>query len=113
MRAARSPDPRDWGWADPDAVRARERGLALAARVNRWLIAGAVGLAAALSALTAHAFHPRSAVGATARTSASPAGQQDEGGAPAASPALTPPAGAPSPAPAPAPTPAPVASGGS
>src|ERR1700760_89466 len=49
------------GPSGPDFVRARDAGLALVGRVNRWMIAAAVLLAAGISAVTAHAFHARSA----------------------------------------------------
>ena len=41
------------------AVRAREAGLELIRRVNRWLVAGAIAAAGILSLLAAHAFHGR------------------------------------------------------
>lgn len=47
------------------AISARQAGLAFVRRANRWLIAGAVAFAGALTALTAHAFHPHTAAAAT------------------------------------------------
>lgn len=38
---------------------ARDKGFALVSRVNRWLIAGAVGLSVVLSVAAANAFHGR------------------------------------------------------
>jgi len=93
-------------------VSAREAGLALAARTNRWMISGAVMLAGGLTAVTVHAFHERSAAVAqsatTAVTGAVPAhGSAEENtGAPLQAPSAPPAA-------APTPTPAPVVSGGS
>lgn len=99
-----------------DAVRARERGLSLLKRANRWLIGLAVVLAGALTGLTAHAFHSSSTASAqTTPTSPSqPSGSEGSGGgasAPGLQSPASPPAGS-SPAPAPAPAP-PVVSGGS
>ncbi len=38
---------------------ARDRGLALLSRINRWVIAGAVGLSGVLSVAAANGFHGR------------------------------------------------------
>jgi hypothetical protein len=111
--------------ADPspsEAVQARDDGLRLAARLNRWAIGLAVAVASALSALTAHAYHaraaPRSAVGratggsrATGAAMRSRSSSQAATGTAGASAGPQPPAAAPLPA-APAPV-APVVSGGS
>jgi hypothetical protein len=99
--------------ADSRRLSARDAGLALAARANRWMISGAVILAGGLTAVTAHAFHPGSAAAVHALTpAATPAvpahgSEQDNSGAPLQAPS-TPPASA-----APTPSPAPVVSGGS
>lgn len=94
-------------------VRAREAGLALAARVNRSMIAGAAILAAGLTAVTAHAFHQRSA---PAVRSATPrvtravhahGSGEDHHRVPLQAPPTTPASAAPTP------SPAPVVSGGS
>ncbi len=92
-------------------VTAREQGLALISRINRWLIAGAVGVAGLLSLVAAHAFHGHSANASPAARTAAPQSQpqsqpsgDDSGGG------LQQPAQAPAPAPA---APAPVVSGGS
>lgn len=84
------------------------------ARVNRWLIGGAILLGGLLSGLTAHSFHaratPRSSAGAASTPTGAQATSADHaagGGA-----GLAPPSGAPTSAPAPAPV-APVVSGGS
>ena len=42
---------------DRSDISARDRGLALISRINRWLIAAAVGLSAVLSVAAANAFH--------------------------------------------------------
>lgn len=91
----------------------REAGLASIASANRWMVSGALVLAGALSALTAHAFHagisasPRSP--AVSRASV-PAHSDDGGGSSAP---LAAPSSAPAPA-APAPgAPAAPVSGGS
>ena len=96
-----------------DAVQARDAGLQLARRAQRWIVALAVGAASALAALTAHAYHARTP---SAVTSAAPAQRPgDDGSAssgstvPAA--AVQPPAAAPASAASTAV--APVVSGGS
>ncbi|HYZ82538.1 MAG TPA: hypothetical protein VE571_14775, partial [Solirubrobacteraceae bacterium] len=68
MRSESSPPRRTVGPSQGEAVRAREAGVRLVARLNRWVVAAAVALASALSALTAHAYHARAA--ATSRSSA-------------------------------------------
>ena len=97
-----------------DARQARDDGLSLVARTNRWIIGGALALAAALTGLTAHSFHakaaptPSATSSAAAQPSAPPSTSGDDG-APLQSPSSVP-------APAPAPVqqaPAPVVSGGS
>lgn len=91
------------------AVSRRQAGIEFARRANRWLIAGAIGFAGALTALTAHAFHPHTATAASTAaptTSVAPPESDDSGGgvtAPAASPQAT----------TPAPAAPPVVSGGS
>jgi len=77
----------------------RDRGLALASRVNRWLVAGAVGLSAVLSVAAANAFHGHQ------RTQSSPAqvagAQQQPSGAqqqPSGADSLAQPAQPPAPA---------------
>ena len=113
MRADRSPSvPADSAAPVSDALRAREHGLSLIARVNRWMIGLAVLLAAGLSGLTAHAFHAKSARAAT-RHSTGTAGSPVTTTGTANPGPLQAPSSAPSvPAPAPAPA-APVVSGGS
>jgi hypothetical protein len=110
-------------------LRAREAGLALTRRVNRWMISGAVILTGGVSAVTAHAFHarsptvasssapattPRPAVArrshAGARRSASTASSNGSGQRASLQAPSQPPTAA---APAPATAPAPVVSGGS
>jgi hypothetical protein len=104
------------GVSDPRShavsARQRERGLSVVARANRWMITGAVALAGAASAVTAHAFQAHNKnVSAPAVTQTDAHHHSDDashtgGQSPAAS-------AAPSTAPAPAPAPAPVVSGGS
>jgi hypothetical protein len=53
----------------PPAVSARDAGLALIARINRWLIAGAITLTGVISIAAAKAFHGRT-VSTSAATSA-------------------------------------------
>lgn len=94
------------------AITARDAGLKLASRANRWLICGAVALAGGLSALTAHAFHSRTAAAApnaAATTPAAPQSSQPSSQTPLQSPSQPPSASSQVPAPAPAP----AVSGGS
>jgi len=112
------------GEAVSDAIRAREHGLALLRRANRWLVGLAVLLAGALTGVTAHAFHASPASArtppATGQGSAGTVGSggavgsnDDNTGAGTGSSSVQPPSSAPAPAtPAPAPV-APVVSGGS
>ncbi len=97
----------------PPAVSARDAGLALISRINRWLIAGAVGLTGVISLAAAHAFHGRTV--ATSSVSAAPAASSQPASNPNAGSGsgLQQPTSAPAPAPAPAPTPSPAVSGGS
>ncbi len=96
-----------------DAVRARDEGFSLLQRANRWLIGLAILLAAALTGLTAHAFHAKPASAQTASNAASSAGSGENSGSGSSAPPLQSPSSSPAPA-APAPVPvAPVVSGGS
>ncbi len=96
-----------------DAIHAREQGLALLSRANRWMIGLALLLAGALTGLTAHAFHAKPASAQTASSVASSPTQDDGNGGGASAPSLQAPSSAPAAAvPAPAPV-APVVSGGS
>lgn len=105
-----------------DAVKARDRGLHLARRTQRWIATLAVGAASGLAAFVAHGYHARAAGSTPAGGSATqrPAAQEGEGqtganAAPARSTApsvpLQPPASAPDPASSA--NVAPVVSGGS
>lgn len=101
------------GLSRGSAVEVRDAGLALARRVKRGMIFGAVLLAAGVSAVTAHAFHARTAVltqaaapPASRSVSASQSSDDTSGGS------LQSPSAAPT-APAPVPAPTPVVSGGS
>src|SRR5690348_405062 len=91
---------------------AREAGLELIRRVNRWLIAAAVAAAGLFSLLAAHAFHGHAV--ATGRPSSSSSAVSPASGSGVAQSAggsgLQAPAQAPAPAPA---APSPVVSGGS
>lgn len=99
--------------ADLRRARAREAGLAIVARANRWMISGAVLFAGGLTAVTAHAFHPRSAPPAhwatpsVTRAVPAPGSNQEDSGAPLQAPSTAPTSVAPTP------SPAPVVSGGS
>ncbi len=107
-----SPLPRDRGSQGlADAVQARDAGLRLARRAQRWIAALAVGAASGLAALTAHAYHARAAPSPV--TSAPPAQRPIDDGSGSTVPAVSiqPPAAAP--APAASSEVAPVVSGGS
>jgi hypothetical protein len=87
------------------ATAARDAGLALVSRINRWLIAGAVTLTAVFSAFAAHTFRGHGvALAGTGVTHHSHRRDDEPGGG------LQHPAQAPAPA---QPSPAPVVSGGS
>ena len=92
----------------PD-IPTRDAGLALISRLNRWLLAAAVGFSGLVSLVAAHAFHGR-----TVSTGASSAGvsstRQGSRPASAGSGSLQPPAQAPAASPA---SPTPAVSGGS
>jgi hypothetical protein len=111
--------PREARTARREAVNAREAGLDLIRRVNRWLIAAAVAAAGFLSLLAANAFHGRTIT--TSGGSASSAAQSQSQSSPSVSGSSTSSSSAggsglqsPAQAPAPAPAaPAPVVSGGS
>jgi hypothetical protein len=96
------------------AVGAREVGLGLIRRINRWLIAGAVAAAGLFSLLAAHAFHGHTVTAGGASSSAAlPSGSPSgipQSASSAAGSGLQAPGQAPAPAPA---APAPVVSGGS
>ncbi len=47
------------------AAAARDAGLALISRINRWMVAGSVALAALISLVAEHSFHGRTASAAT------------------------------------------------
>lgn len=85
----------------------RDEGFAFVGRANRWMISGAVVLAAAVSALTAHAFHAHAATSTTRAQQASSTQASGENGS---TTPLQPPSQSPSAAPS---APAPVVSGGS
>ena len=95
---------------------ARDLGLDMISRANRWLISGAVILTGGVSALTWHAFHAHAATPAATRGVApqsSGASNSSDDGSSSTTPLQAPsqaPAAA-SPAPAPAPAPAPVSGG--
>lgn len=94
----------------PD-TRLRDDGLAFVGRANRWMISGAVLLAAAVSAVTAHAFHAHTAsVVLQSKTGSRASASSQQSGDDNSSAPLQSPSQAPSTAPA---APAPVVSGGS
>ena len=100
------------------SLNARDAGLRLIARINRWLVTGAVALTAMIALVTEHAFraaHPAPAtVNSAAGSAAAPAQPSsggDDGSATGDGSVLQAPAQAPTPAPA-APS-APIVSGGS
>lgn len=99
------------------AVGARDAGLELIRRVNRWLIAGAVAAAGLLSLLAANAFHGHTVTSGGAASSSggslsssSSSGAASSSSSNAGGSGLQGPGQAPAPAPA---APAPVVSGGS
>jgi hypothetical protein len=97
-----------------DAAHARDAGLRLTRRAQGWITAAAVGMASALAALTAHAYHARAAASTvtTAPAARPPVDDgQGDSGATTPAPSVQPPAAAP--VPAPATNVAPVVSGGS
>jgi len=61
------------------SIAARDHGLALISRLNRWLIAGAVALSGFISLVAAHAFHGRTVVGSSASASAIQQSQSSSG----------------------------------
>jgi hypothetical protein len=96
---------------DGPETRLRDEGFAFVARANRWVISGAVVLAAAVSALTAHAFHAHAAAPPASSTAgAQQSSSSQQSGDDGSSAALQAPSQAPSVAPS---APAPVVSGGS
>jgi hypothetical protein len=90
-------------------VIARNRGLALISRINRWMIAGAVGLAGLISLVAAHSFHGRT-LSSSNSLSSTPAPSASNSSANQAGGGLQQPAQAPSPTQS---APGPVVSGGS
>ncbi len=86
-------------------INTRDAGIALASRINRWLIGGAVAGAGFLSLIAAHAFHGRTlgSTGGSSPAVSSPSTSSAGGG-------LQQPAQSPAPS---APSPTPVVSGGS
>jgi len=98
----------------PHSMNARDAGLRLISRINRWLITGAVALTGMIALVTEHAFqaaHPAaSAVNSSASSAVAPQPSGGDDGSSSGS-GLQQPAQAPTPAPA-APS-APVVSGGS
>ncbi len=71
----------------PRSVNARNAGLELISRVNRWLIAGAVALTGAISVAAAKSFHGHSSTSspATSSQSSSPSSSSSSGGGNSAS----------------------------
>jgi hypothetical protein len=77
---------------------ARERGLALVSRANRWLIAGAVAASGLISVAAANAFHGRTRGTGAARTATGRVSTKASTGARTGTASLKPPAQAPAPA---------------
>ena len=93
------------------AVTARDAGLALVSRVTRWMVAGAVGLAALISLIAAHSFHGRTLPSAgSAGSTPSGSSEASTGSGSGAGGGLAQPQQAPAPAQS---APSPVVSGGS
>ncbi len=98
----------------PRAVNARDAGMALISRINRWLIAGAIGLSGLISLVAANAFHGRTVASSSSAASASSGGSaasQSQSQPQSQGSGLQQPSSTPAPAPTPAPSPA--VSGGS
>ena len=95
---------------DTSRVNARERGLVLVSRINRWMIAGAVALTGVVSLVASQSFHGRT-LSRTGSVSQSSSGSSASGGGSSGS--IQQPAQAPSSVPAPVVSSAPVVSGGS
>ena len=96
----------------PREITARDRGLALVSRLNRWLIAGAVGLSGVLSVAAAHAFHGHTRIANSQSAGASSSATRQQSSVSSGGGSLQQPAQAPTSAPASA-APSPVVSGGS
>jgi hypothetical protein len=52
-------------------IMARDAGLDLISRTNRWMVAGAIGVAGAVSLYASNAFHPQTARSATSAPASS------------------------------------------
>jgi hypothetical protein len=94
-----------------NAVNARDAGLDLIARINRWFVAGAVVLTGAVSVAAARSFHGHSSGAAATQSAGSGSSSTSSGGSSTSSGgSLQQPSQAPSTS---SPAPAPVVSGGS
>lgn len=96
----------------PREITTRDRGLALISRLNRWLIAGAVGLSGVLSVAAEHAFHGHTRSASSQSAGASGSATRQMPSASGGGGSLQQPAQVPTSAPEPA-APSPVVSGGS
>lgn len=99
------------------SINARDRGLALISRINRWMIAGAVALTGLVSLVASHSFHGRtlSSSAASSGSSSGSSGSSSSAGSTSSSNSagsIQQPSQAPAPAQVPV-APAPVVSGGS
>jgi hypothetical protein len=96
------------------SISARDRGLALISRLNRWMIAGAVGLTGVVSILAKESFHGRtlSSAGSTVSQSSASGSSSSPSSSSGSSGSIQQPSQSPAPAPAPVVS-APVVSGGS
>lgn len=97
----------DYSVSDTSRVSARDRGLVLISRLNRWMIAAAVALTGVVSIVAKESFHGR-----TLSQSAVSQSSSSGGGASSSTGSIQQPVQPPSSLPAPA-VPAPVVSGGS
>jgi len=114
----RLPGPADVGpatrdFAAQDAARARDAGISLIARINRWTITAAVALSGVISYVAEQSFHghTRSGSVSVSQSTQAPSSAPAASGGGALQPAAQPPTSAPSAAQSSAP--APVVSGGS
>ena len=98
----------------PRPTNVRDAGLRLISRLNRWMIAGSIGLAGVISLVAEQSFKGRTARAATTSSSQSSSSSSSGSGSTSSSSSGSGSIQQPSQAPAPAPAaPAPVISGGS
>ena len=95
---------------DSPSVNARDAGLRLISRINRWTIAGAIALSGVISLVAAKSFHGRTLKTAGVAQTQPSGSESDSSSSSSGEDGLQQPAQSPGPAPA---APAPVVSGGS